>query len=77
MQLPDPETRRHAFRWLGAMFVLLGVFKFFNPTTARPTGRWSWFLGFIWDVGGNSGLTMYWIAIGLVFLVFSFDMGGK
>ncbi len=68
------SCRRSAYRWLGALLVFMGVHQHFFPDLSRPTGRWAWLFGAIWDAGGNTGLVVYWIAIGLGFLVFS--LGG-
>lgn len=34
----------------------------------RPTGRWSFVLGPLFDAFGNTGITVAWLALAVVFL---------
>lgn len=77
MLLPDPEIRRNAYQWFGRAFVLYGVFELFYPATTRPTGRWSWLVGYLRDIAGNTGLAVYWLSVGAALLVLSLKRSSK
>lgn len=39
-----------------------------NGYTQRPTGRWSFVLGPLFDAFGSTGITVAWLALAVVFL---------
>lgn len=52
---------------LGVCLVAIGLFDVAQPTSGRPTGRWSFLLGPLFDVFGLVGPGMFSVAVGLVF----------
>jgi len=62
---------------VGLIALLMACSEFLNPQLTRPTGRWSFLFGPIWDAFGPTGLAAYWALAGLVFLAVDVVKGKK
>lgn len=44
----------------------MALHEWLSPTLARPTGKWSFVFGPLWDRWGSGGIIGAWIGMGLV-----------
>ncbi len=63
----DKDSARKFVRALGIVGIALGVLALWRGG-GRPTGIWSWLMGPIFDLGGNTGVAIFYVAIGLFLL---------
>ena len=54
------------------MGLIMMVSELLEQQQTRPTGRWAFFFGPIWDLFGWYGLAAYWFGISAIFAAFYF-----
>jgi hypothetical protein len=68
----DKTQKSLAFFGLAALSAMRGIIEYTHPTVARPTGRWSFVVGAIFDLAGSFGLIILWLLICASFAVAGF-----
>ena len=63
------------FIGMGVVAISLGAIDIFYPPQARPTGRWAFFLGPVFDAFGTFGVAILWIVIGVAAVFYGFLLG--
>ncbi len=71
----EPSQKRNLFVGLTAIYVVLALTEYMSPSQSRPTGRWAFIMGPIFDLGGSFALIMYWLAISLLLACVGSFMG--
>jgi hypothetical protein len=46
--------------------LLMALHEHLNPTTVRPTGKWSFLFAPLWDKWGSNGIVAGWVLFGLL-----------
>jgi hypothetical protein len=64
----DKKEKANVYVGLGICSAALGFVKFAEPSSVRPTGRWSFIYGPLFDAFGQSGPAMAFVFIGAVFI---------
>lgn len=62
---------------IGLCGVILGIAKLISPSLERPTGRWSFIFGPLFDLFGVSGVGLINVIIGVTFIYFGFYLRRK
>lgn len=58
------KNKRNFWIGMGLVSMLLALSNEFDGAGQRPTGRWSWVTGPLFDAFGNRGISALWLAIG-------------
>lgn len=66
-----------AFFGLGGCLLVLGLAKFFDTSSLRPTGRWSLVFGPLFDAFGPPGPALGFIALGAAFACVGYVLRSK
>ncbi len=64
----DKETARTFGRVISILTIALGIAGFWGESS-RPTGILSWLTGPIFDLAGNTGMAVFYVAIGVCLLI--------
>ena len=62
---------------IGACSLVLGLVKMLEPSSGRPTGRWSLIFGPLFDTFGPSGPAVASILVGAALIFFGIFLRGK
>jgi hypothetical protein len=59
------------------IFLIMAGAEVLQPHFSRPTGRWSFLFGPIWDAFGWPGLAGYWLVLVIPCAIIFFAKDGK
>ena len=72
MKIKQSSTKSQAAIAFALISLIMSISELLQPQLTRPTGRWSFLFGSIWDAFGSNGIAIYWLLISLVLAIFFF-----
>jgi hypothetical protein len=63
------DTRKNIALALSIICLIMAFYNVLQPILTRPSGRWAFFFGPIWDIFGWHGLVFYWILLTVIFFL--------
>jgi hypothetical protein len=73
----DNKDKGNANIGIGLCFLVLGMTQIAYSSSTRPTGRWSFVLGPLFDSFGQLGPPMFFIIFGVLFVVFGLSLRSR
>jgi hypothetical protein len=71
------KDQGNAFIGLGLVGLIGEIFDLIYSEPSRPTGRWSLVFGPLFDSFGFIGLSVIYLFIGFIFVIFGLFLRGK
>ena len=66
----DYEEVRKFILALSVVAYAFAIYDFFYPRTPSGSGRWGWLLSFLYEQFGSYSISVLWVIIGTILLVF-------
>lgn len=64
----DAKDQKRAYFIFGLISIGYGFFEYINPPITRPTGFWSFYSRFFWDIFGPQQVFVGHILLGIAFI---------